>query len=409
MRTNRLRSLGDVNAEPDDDFVKVQLARSSVSTSSNEPKLVDLFEQYAEQRVLEGKKRTASIEKDRRMIASLVEHVGRHRTAASIEKRDVRDWIEIRAKLPKGFEKMKRYAGKSLKEALVLAQDDHKPRPTPQTLNSYLSAVSALFGWLIARGHHPGPSPCEYIFYEAQKGKNPRPPFDSPTLNAILSSPLFSGFLRDGREHEAGNATTRDWRFWIPLVCMFTGARVSEVAQLRVSDVRDEGGVWTIHILHAQADGVSTKSGESRLAPVHSTLIRIGFIRFIEARAAVCKGGDLIFPEAVDTRLANPGDKAGKFWRRYLESIGVKEKKGGGDGKGVHSFRQTIADRFREEAELLDSQIAIALGHSVKTVTSGYGTTRQGTINFMRDAFEAVRFDGVDFSHLFERDADNRT
>jgi integrase len=75
-------------------------------------------------------------------------------------------------------------------------------------------------------------------------------------------------------------------------------------------------------------------------------------------------------------------------------------KKQGGDGLGAHSFRHTLSDRLRVEAELLDSEIAVCLGHNQKTTTSGYGQLSQGTVTMLKGWVDGVRFDGVDFEHL---------
>ena len=277
---------------------------------------------------------------------------------------------------------------------------DSSKRVSAKTLNSYLSAVSAFFRWLISRDLHPGPSPCDGVFFDALKGDNPRPPFTTNQLNAMFASALFTGFEGEGLEHRPGRDRTRDWRFWIPLVCLFTGARVSEIAQLRVGDIREDNGGLHILIRHDDEAGQSTKSGNSRVVPIHSKLGEIGFISFCKQRARESNAAEALFPDAASESRSNAGDRASRFWRDYLESIDVKSNKVGGDGLGVHSFRHTIADRFREEAHLLDTQIGVALGHTLKTVTSGYGQVRQGTVSMLREMFEAVRFDGVKFEHL---------
>jgi hypothetical protein len=93
--------------------------------------------------------------------------------------------------------------------------------------------------------------------------------------------------------------------------------------------------------------------------------------------------------------------KPSRWWREYLAEIGVKnDDKPGGDGYDSHSFRHTLADRLRDEAELLDNEIAVCLGHSIKTTTSRYGTLSQGTVNMLKGYVDGVRFDGVKFGHL---------
>ncbi len=39
-----------------------------------------------------------------------------------------------------------------------------------------------------------------------------------------------------------------DFRYWIPLLALFTGARLSELAQLHKADIRKEQGIWCLNI-----------------------------------------------------------------------------------------------------------------------------------------------------------------
>src|SRR5690606_39520942 len=106
-----------------------------------------------------------------------------------------------------------------------------------------------------------------------------------------LASPLFAGFLADGQEHRPGNMHADDWRKWIPLVAMFTGARAGEIAQLRVCDVRNERGTWFVHMIEDAKAGLAVKNRKRRVAPVHSKLVGLGFIAFVERRRGEA-GGD---------------------------------------------------------------------------------------------------------------------
>jgi integrase len=157
--------------------------------------------------------------------------------------------------------------------------------------------------------------------------------------------------------------------------------------------------VWFIHVRHEEETGQSTKSGLSRAAPIHSKLIELGFLAFHERqlKRAADDGNHAMFPELEKNARGQISGKVGRWWRDYLEDIRVKN---GGDGFGSHSFRHTMADRLRDEAELLDDQIEVALGHNQKTTTSGYGRLKQGTVTMLQGYFEAVRFEGVDFGVL---------
>lgn len=154
-----------------------------------------------------------------------------------------------------------------------------------------------------------------------------------------------------------------------------------------------------MHIRHDKNEGLATKSGKSRAAAVHPMLERMGFLAF-HAKQLEKAGGEQrapLFPELTKNARGQISGGPSRWWRDYLEAIGVKN---GSDGFGAHSFRHTLADRLRSEAELLDNQVAVCLGHSLKSTTSGYGQLSQGTVNMLKGWIDAVRFDGVDFTPL---------
>lgn len=357
----------------------------------------DLFERFAQQRYAEGRKRTDTIEQDRKVISQFAEFIGSDRSVRSILPAEVRDWRDTLATTPPNFGKMTKYAGLSLREVSEKAKAGSDRFLSPTTINKYLSTVSPFFGWCVVNGHSDR-NPCDGLFYDLAKGKNPRPPFSVAQINAILASPLFTGFAVDGKEHEAGSKKADDWRFWIPLICLFTGARIGEIAQLHKEDVKQEHGVWFIHIRDDEAKGQRTKSGVSRPAPVHSILQRIGFLEFFERQRAKLGGTGPLFPELKPNARGHIGAAPSRFWRNYLKAIGIKE---GRDGLGAHSFRHTLADQLRL-ADYLDDEIEVALGHNQKTVTSGYGALKQGTVSRLHTMFEAVKFEGVDFTPLLD-------
>jgi integrase len=391
------KSAGEIDAEPQSKIVRRSLELEANTAPVGE-KLLDLFEKYAAGRLGEGK-RADTINQDRKVIESFADFIGRNCKVAAITGVDVRDWIDTVAALPPNFRKMKAYRDLSTREAAAKARTEDVSGPKLTTLNKYLSTLSPFFRWMKKRDYHPGPNPCDGLFWDVPKGSNPRPPFTTAQLNTILASPLFTGFEADGKEHLKGTCRADDYRYWVPLVCLFTGARLGEVAQLRTEDVRKERGVWFIHIRHDESTGQTTKSGYSRAAPIHSKLIELGFLAFHKRQLhrAERDGNDAMFPKLEKNVRGQISGKVGRWWRDYLEDIGVKD---GGDGFGSHSFRHTMADLLRYEAELLDDQIEVALGHNQKTTTGGYGRLKQGTVTMLQAYFEGVRFEGVDFSVL---------
>lgn len=390
------RSAGDLEAEPRSETVRQVLNQTANPAPPGET-LMELFERYGAQRMAEKRKRLDGVNQDRKKLSLFLEFVGEKRSPASIEQRDVLNFRFAIEALPTKFKERRDYRGLSIAQAVEKARKLDVPPLAKTTVNSYISALSGFFDWLQELGYVPR-NPCDGVAYRLLKGQNPRPTFSTEQLNEILKSPVFTGFQEDGKEHLKGNMRADDWRYWIPLVCLFSGARLGEIAQLRTDDVRKERGVWFMHLRHDEATEQSTKSGFSRAAPIHSKLIELGFLKFHERQVKRAAGADqAMFPELDKNARGQISGKVGRWWRDYLEAIGIKD---GGDGYGSHSFRHTMADFLRDEAELLDNDIAVALGHNQKTTTSGYGRLKQGTVTRLQNYFEAVRFEGVDFSPL---------
>ena len=395
------RRNGDQSAGPTSVIVRTELAKKHELPAQGRT-LIDLYDQFSAQRLTEERKRPDTITQERKVVEGFSAFIGVNRAVSGIAKSDIRAWLTARKAVPASFSKMKAFAGINLRQAVDKASGLDLRQSAPKTINKDLSAISGLFRWLVTQDFHEGPNPCDGLFLDVKKGGNPRPPLTTEQLNIILKSPLFTGFVRDGREHVPGPQVANDWRYWIPLVCLFTGARVSEIAQLRLEDVTDDSDGALIYIRHDVEAGLSTKSGKTRVAPVHHKLAQLGFMAFHAARkqAVASALGSQLFPEMKADRRGNFGAKASRFWRHYLRDIEIKTDRAGGDGIGMHSFRHTLADRLRDEAGLLDMPIAVALGHSLMTTTGGYGRVGQGTANVLRKMFAELRFDGVEFDHL---------
>jgi integrase len=68
-------------------------------------------------------------------------------------------------------------------------------------------------------------------------------------------------------------------RRWVPWLCAYTGARVSEVCQLRTEDVVQVEGIWCLK-LAPEAGSLKTHSSE-RAIPLHPAVIESGFLVFV--------------------------------------------------------------------------------------------------------------------------------
>ncbi len=143
-----------------------------------------------------------------------------------------------------------------------------------------------------------------------------RPPFTRDELTKLYGGPIFEFYAIP-----EGDKTTGASAYWMPLLGLWTGARVGELAQLEVADVReiDEVGVLDIH---KKAPGSTLKNANSvRLIPIHPELVRLGFLDYVDAmrRAGEVK----LFPTLHRGGRRHPGEVFSEAFREYRTIRGV--------------------------------------------------------------------------------------
>lgn len=238
-------------------------------------------------------------------------------------------------------------------------------------IKTRLSRLSTVLGWATENGHLNA-NPAKGITIKVpKKSKDKRQPFKADDLNAIFGGPVHASGERplSGR----GEAS-----YWLPLLALFTGARLEEMAQLRPYDVvqdtySDADGqtqkCWFIKIFEVDGeDGTTVKTaGSERVVPVHPVLEELGFTTFVEAQqnAKHVRLFHLLKPGGYG-RL---GNKWGEWWSGYMRgTIGITDKR-----KVFHSFRHTFKDMARHSGlpEGIARQI---MGHSGEDVADDYGS-----------------------------------
>jgi integrase len=83
-------------------------------------------------------------------------------------------------------------------------------------------------------------------------------------------------------------------RRWVPLLCAYSGARLSEVCQLRVEDVFQRGEVWCMKF-DPEAESLKNENSE-RAVPLHPAIVKSGFLQFVAAARSGPPGGSVREP-----------------------------------------------------------------------------------------------------------------
>jgi integrase len=253
----------------------------------------------------------------------------------------------------------KRYPGLSMDVAIErAAEDDDAPLLAPNTVNSYLSNLIAMFNFAIR---------------EDWLEKNPASGLvdkDLPTVKRRGFEPhelkTIFGALKDERRADS-------WRFWIFALALYTGARLNEIAQLRKEDVC----VWTgangeeipylsLTLFDATGRRVTEKRlkthASERNVPLHPDLIAAGFMKFVAGAS-----DERLFPDLKPGPNGGYSHDVSKWFGAFLDRVGLSDP-----ALVAHSFRHGWRDAA-DVARIQDSLTRVLGGWAAKDASEKYG------------------------------------
>lgn len=381
------RDAGDWSGAPRDKLIApptIAPAAERVST---------LFETYARENPKGAKLDT--LNQTRMAVHLFLDSAGKDLHASRIDKRAVRTWKSLLLDYPVKAAETTIFKGLSLVEIIEKNKRSANPKPTisEKTVNRYLSGLGAFCDWLVANDYLDA-NPLTGMYLHKDAHKITIVPFSTVELNTLFRSPLFIGCENDDKWHVPGDHRIGDHRYWLPLVAMFSGARPGEIAQLLVDDVRDLHGHPILHITREGDPDKSTKTrGSERVVPVHSELVKLGFLDYRDRMKAM--GETRLFPGAQRNQRGQMVADYSREFGRYLTRIGLKD----GRGLSLYSFRHGVADEFRR-AGFLDEQFGPLLGHTSATTTGRYGVMQPGPLKQRVEMIESIKYEGLDLSGI---------
>ena len=140
----------------------------------------------------------------------------------------------------------------------------------------------------------------------------------------------------------------------------YTGARVEELCQLYVADIRQEQGISFIRIAEQRDDQRVKNVSSNRDVPIHSHLLELGFLEYVQRLPADGR----LFPKLnASGHKATYSARLGVWWGKYLVNTVQISRSG---VRRFHSFRHTFMTVCRAVGLREDVQNAIT-GHSQHT------------------------------------------
>ncbi|EIW7481145.1 TPA: site-specific integrase [Vibrio parahaemolyticus] len=241
--------------------------------------------------------------------------------------------------------KHKQFDGMKGKQ-LIEANKKHKlPTLSAESVKDYIQKCSSFFEWCLQM------EMTDINPFKSMRFKKTRK--DSEAKKAYSHADLKIVFSTEIHTHKKYK---HPHYYWLPLLGLFTGARLNELCQLYRQDIYKKDGIWVINI-DDKLKGQRLKNNTSRrLIPIHEKLLELGFIEYINSVQH-----ERVFPALKEERDGF-GTAASKWFGRF------KTKLGFGRGHDFHSFRHTVATQLKN-AEVSSLLAAELLGHAQNSIT----------------------------------------
>lgn len=233
----------------------------------------------------------------------------------------------------------------------------------PSSVNKMLTRLTSVMDWAVNAGHLDR-SFASGLLITGKAAESSRVAFSQDQVRAIMAY--------------ANGLPESSWERWGVSLGVLTGARISEVHQLRKQDVKEVGGVWVIDINDKGGKTLKNKHSD-RLVPLVDGAYGFdlqAFLRFAHKE----EGGDScrLFTKGT-TWFSNTLNGA-------LREATEEEDVGEAGSLTFHSLRHSLASLLK--AHGVSAEIAQdILGHSSKTITyDRYGAGSQVDVKIMEGA-----------------------
>jgi len=157
------------------------------------------------------------------------------------------------------------------------------------------------------------------------------------------------------------------FRYFIPLMALYSGARLNELCQLYLDDIKKEGKIYYMLFTDERKDQHIKNKSSKRIVPIHPKLIEMGFEEYYMSVRA--KRKERLFYQLSYSDANRYTDKMSKWFGRYLDEIGIISKR-----KVFHSFRHTVKPELRDAGIPQEYQNAICGWEGRDTGERTYGS-----------------------------------
>ena len=309
--------------------IELEKAQQMIRPTSTKTKWSDIATTWLKEKQLKKTKKMATLRQYATYLTVIFPFLGKE-YVEDITKSDIKKVCYDLYALPKDVvEKLKKR--KNIRDVLI--DKDSSKALSKKTVQQYLIAFASFMKYAKKEGYISDSFTENFVIPSIDRAKPQKDAFTESDLLLIFNPKYYPYHLDEAHSPH----------FWLPLLALYTGNRIGELAQLSVNDAVIDEKVKYIKI-YGDNDDKSLKTTASwREIPIHPDLIKLGFVDYVkQMKKRRCVR---LFPTLNKDKNNHNGygNAVGKWFNeRYLDWIGVKSPT-----KTFHSFRYTLKRTLR--------------------------------------------------------------
>jgi len=297
-----------------------------------------------------------------------------------LDREDFINFAEILGALPANINKKKEYKGKSIANIIEIVKKNPVQPISIRTRNKYCERISSLMDWA-EKQCYVNRNFAKGLSVKEDNENDKRDPYSADDIVRLLNTPIYTKRI----------PVNKPERFWIPLIALFMGLRIDEICQLYVEDIIESDGIWCIDINDNNDKKLKTSSSKRKI-PIHPSLIKIGFMEYVEKMANA---------KALRLWLNLKKDRDGyshyfgKWFQRFNRKNITQDPR-----KVFHSFRHAFSDNLKQqgiETKIIDALLwhkdyHLSTSTYAKPFSPGILLHAISKVNYKVDRIESLKF-----------------
>ena len=299
------------------------LAMQRTMRTTSRKKLKEEIETYVNEKLRLGDWTEKSANSFRSQLNLMLEYLGQD-ASVHIEPEVAHDVKRMLMQIPKNSRSNPKLMKKSVAELMEMNVADID-RMSKKNIAKYLDTYTAFYDWAIKR-KITDENQFKSLKVKVKKKGQVRDAFTFEQISLML----------DELKTNKRGLINKDYQKWGSLIGIYTGARLNEIAQLELTDIKQDNGIWCFD-LNIEGENKKLKNENSkRLVPIHEDLIALGLLRYVEQMR---EGGKvrLLHQLSYDKNNGYGRNLSRWFNNEFLKKLGIKT-----DGLVFHSTRHSM-------------------------------------------------------------------